>query len=337
MAAGEEQDPADRLEAYQRFLVRQREPSARDTLRIARDTRLKREAQEQATTDAVESRWQDGWAFWDSVTFSLQQNGLHMLERSGTEDGHSPMREALLLLHFSATITFQEIRALLRAGYWAGAAARWRALHEVTVTSVVVAQGGVEVAKRYLDHGYVVQTRRLAEYMDAHNRGPVSATELEERRRRSDDLVEQHSLSDQSASFRNAYGWAAPLMPKGKNQRRIPPSFDRLERIAGLSQHRLLVATAHGLVHNDSGGVLTAVVAQPTEWALGPIHHFIDTVARPALLSVQHAVPATHFGFEPDLNDFARLLGLFGTTTVTLATQAFAAFEQPNEPQIDRP
>src|SRR5271165_6398888 len=57
----------------------------------------------------------------------------------------------LTLIHSSATVTLYEIRTLLLEGLWAGAAARWRALHELTVTAVLVARGGGAIARRYLN------------------------------------------------------------------------------------------------------------------------------------------------------------------------------------------
>jgi hypothetical protein len=51
-----------------------------------------------------------------------------------------------------------ESRCLAVAGYWVGAAARWRGLHELAVTARLIAESGSKIAQRYLDHGFVVQT-----------------------------------------------------------------------------------------------------------------------------------------------------------------------------------
>lgn len=329
--ASDPNPPSMTADAYMRLLEREREPTALDTLRLARSTAAKRAAARTELSDGIAAAWPAGWDYWDSVTFALEQNGLHLLKRTSVEDDHSKMRDALSLLHSSATLTFHEIGVLLRAGLWAGAAARWRALHEVTVTATVIAAAGVPTAERYLDHGYVVQTRRLAEYMETHGRGPVSAVELSIRTERSEKLSGRHTEPDSGVSFREPYGWAAHLMPFGKKGKRVPPTFVRLEELAGLNDLRLLVGSAHGLVHNDSGGVVTAVLVESGQWALGPTPQFTETVARPALISIRHSVLATHGGFEPELNDFARLIGLFATSTAELAAQGVVAFERPAE------
>lgn len=326
----EPSNTAGRAEAYQ-LLLRETDSAAWDTLRLARDSRPRRDAQRRELCEGIGSRWTVGWDYWDAVTFALQQNGLHLLKRSAIEDDHSKMREALLLLHCSATVTFQEIGALLQGGLWAGAAARWRALHEVAVTASVIAASGTATAERYLDHGYVVQTRRLSEYMQAHGRGPVDTAELAVRIERSEAISLRHTTPDLGVRFRDSYGWAAPLMPMGKKDKRVPPSFDRLEDLADLKDLRLLVASAHGLVHNDAAGVITAVLADPGHWALGPVPSFTETVARPALITIQRAVATTHGAFEPELNDFARLLGMFASVTIALGRHGVEAFE-PQEP-----
>ncbi len=112
----------------------------------------------------------------EHITFALEQHGLLMLERidAVAEDQHTPVRSCLALIHSAATITFEEIRHLSQQGYWVGAAARWRGLHELAVTARLIVEGGPGIAQRYLDHGLVVQTRRLHSYYERHGTGPVS-------------------------------------------------------------------------------------------------------------------------------------------------------------------
>ena len=63
------------------------------------------------------------------------------------------------------------------------------------MTALLVADGGPAIAQRYLDHGYVVQTRRLFAYMDAHGVGPVSLTELAQRSEEAASLEERHEIA----------------------------------------------------------------------------------------------------------------------------------------------
>jgi Family of unknown function (DUF5677) len=94
----------------------------------------------------------------------MQQNGALMLQRMDEvgEDNHSDVRESLTLIHSSATVTLYEIRTLLLEGLRGGAAGRWRALHELTVTAALLARGGKTIARRYLDHGFVTQTEVIS-------------------------------------------------------------------------------------------------------------------------------------------------------------------------------
>ena len=68
-------------------------------------------------------------------------------------------------------MTLHEIATLLQAGLWSGAAGRWRALHELAVTGTVLATSGSAIAGRFLDHSFVVQTKRLRAFQLAHGGG----------------------------------------------------------------------------------------------------------------------------------------------------------------------
>ncbi|MEU1250666.1 DUF5677 domain-containing protein [Micromonospora arida] len=276
----------------------------------------------------IYDRWVQGWEYFDAVIYAMQQNGVLLLQRDDeVEDDHSEVRRALSLIHSSGTIVLYEIRTLLAAGLWSGGAARWRALHELAVTAKLVAEGERAMATRYLSHGFVVQTDRLLKYWEAHGRGPVAHHELLKRQERCRQLIDELTLPEESRSFRDSYGWAAPLMPISRSGKRIPPTFDRLEKLAGLEQLRLLVSGAHGLVHADSAGSAAAVVMGDDAWALGPVPNFAETVARPALMSAIHCIGSTHLGFESEINDFAQDIGLLAGAAMKLAGWGVEAFE----------
>jgi Family of unknown function (DUF5677) len=258
----------------------------------------------------------------------MQQNGVLMLQRMNEvgEDDHSDVRTALSLIHSSATVTLYEIRTLLLEGLWAGAAGRWRALHELTVTAVLVARGESAIARRYLNHGFVIQTERFTRFYNHHARGPLSPDELSRRQAKAETLIDRFTLPDQRGSFKDPYGWAAPLMPFDDKGKRIKPSFGKLEKLAELDDYRELVFSAHGLAHTDSGGVTAISVLGPGQYVMGPVDAFISTVARPALLSASHCVAATHLGFENQINEFAQLLGLLASGIMKLTARAVDIF-----------
>lgn len=323
---------ATTLATYWEFLQANIAGAGTDAMRSAAESLHSRTARDKGVRDEVNTLWSSGWVHFDTVIFAMEQNGLAMLQRSGaTDDDHSPVRDALSLLHSSATMTLHEIRHLLLGGLWVGAAARWRALHEVAVTATLIAKNGADIAQRYLDHGFVVQTKRLAEFHAVHTRGPVPAATLSERLAEAESITKAHALDDQTSPFSAQYGWAIPLMAPRKSGRQPAPSFDALERLAGMQEVRLLVVSAHGHVHNDPAGVRAAVLMEEGSWSLSPIARFTETVARPALMSVIHLVPATHLGFEPDLNPFSKLLGLLGAAICENASKGVAAFEAKPE------
>lgn len=276
----------------------------------------------------------------EAICFGLEQHGIWMLDRIDTvdEDSHTPVRSVLALIHSASTITIREIILLAEHGYWVGAAARWRGLHELAVTARLVADCGPVIAQRYLDHGLVVQTRRLKDYRQRHDVGPVPKEALDERDREARRLEQQHEVANSMARFRDAYGWAIPLVPKDRSGRHVRPTFERLEQLAQFHHRRLLVASAHGLVHNDAAGVRTAVLLDEG-YSLGPVPQFTATVLRPTLESVIFLVAATHTCFEPELDsDFARLLSLQGAGLLALASDALDESDEgrPRGPKTER-
>lgn len=172
------------FEDLEAFLSTTGPKMAQDTLKSATASREERSAATGVVAAKITEKWGDGLACLDAVTFAMGQNGLMMLKRldeideSQPDDPHQTVRVVLALQQFNALLVLQEIGVLLGAGFWSGAAARWRALHEAAVTARIIAAHGPFLAQRYLDHGFVVQTRRLKLYFDEHGVGPVSLDEL---------------------------------------------------------------------------------------------------------------------------------------------------------------
>ena len=206
---------------FQDFVAANAAGMAADLLRTARESQNDDEARTRRVREALEASWPEGMASMRAALFAMAQHGLWMLkrldevQRDSPRDPHQPVRIGLALLQSSATITLGEIRTLLEGGYWAGAAARWRALHESAVAAKLIAQGGPRIAQRFLDHGYVVQTRRLSEYLDNHGVGPVPEEELRDRIARADELERTNAVVDSKYPFGSQYAWAVPLMPLG--------------------------------------------------------------------------------------------------------------------------
>lgn len=316
---------AARLE---RLILQEAEAVAESILAQSQDRKKQAETYARIRGE-IQQKWEPGWKYFDGVIYAMQQSGLLLSERAGqVEDDHSLVRHVLCMLHSNATTILYEIRTLLSEGLWSGGAGRWRALHELTVTAKLIAEQGADLAERYLNHSHVVQTERLARYWEAHHRGPVPPDELARRKRVAESLVRRFTLPNEDGrTFKDTYGWAAPLMPIGKSGKLTRPTFDKLEKLAGLEDLRLLVNGAHGLVHADSGGVVTSSLVGDDGLVLGPIPDFVETVARPALLSARDCIGATHLGYEPAINEFAQVLTLLAAGAMKLAGLGVQAFE----------
>jgi Family of unknown function (DUF5677) len=158
--------------AIEQAIVDRASDAARDIIALSRESQASTAARMDAVASQIEETWHHGWVPFDACIFAAQQNSLLLLRRGDqVKDGHSPKRDALTLLHCAAVLQLLEIRQLLRVGLWAGAAARWRSLHEVAVTAKILASHSVSTAQRYIDHAFIVQTRRLGEYQDRYGVG----------------------------------------------------------------------------------------------------------------------------------------------------------------------
>jgi hypothetical protein len=268
----------DTLAELREFLENNATGMAHDTLSSAADSREKRRADAAEVSQAIRERWSEGLAALDAVIFAMGQNGLMMLKRldevdaADPNDSHQTVRVVLALQQFNALIVLQEIQVLLQAGFWSGGAARWRALHEATVTARVIAEGDAALAQRYLDHGFVVQTRRLAAYFDEHGVGPVAHAELASRSKKAAALEQTQDVSDASSKFCEPYGWAIPLMATNATG---APEHERAgearrPRSPTSSRHECARRGARGLRryrrHRPLGGRSVA------GWADGAIH-----------------------------------------------------------------
>lgn len=137
-------------------------------------------------------------------------------------------------------------------------------------------------------------------YFDEHGDGPLPGGEREERGVAAAALRQRNAVLDSEYAFHSSYGWAVPLMPLCRKGKRLTPTLDQLEKLAHTDHRRLLVATAHGLVHGDAAGVHTGVLMENTGSLLGPTERFVETVARPTLDTLINLVAARHLGFEAE-------------------------------------
>lgn len=116
---------------------------------------------------------------------------------------------ALIRLHSGATRVAGEIYALLLSGYPSGAYARWRTLHEISVTAMFVAQESKEVAERYIDHQAIKDYEDMKNYAKYEPSVPNKVAGLAGIEKLCRELLQVYGND-----FRRPYGWAHPVIKK---------------------------------------------------------------------------------------------------------------------------
>jgi hypothetical protein len=149
--------------------------------------------------------------------------------------------DSLVRLHAKGCLISKEIIVLLKNGYADGGHARWRALHEISVTAMFLAIHGSEAAKGYLDHEFVEAYRgasQLNKYQSRLNASAFSEQELAEFKSQYETVIEQYGKR-----FGKPYGWAAPFLDSRN------PTFFALEEKVGLDHWRPYYKWASQNVH----------------------------------------------------------------------------------------
>ena len=150
-------------------------------------------------------------------------NIAHLRSARPREDGRT---QALARLHIRACRIAREILLLLENGFTEGAQARWRTLHEVTVTAALIAEGGDSLAERYFDHEIVDRKKAL----DDHRRAVAAGGEPPVARRHTTALEEEFAaaVAKYGKQFRGMYGWASDQLGMP-----VDPKFHDLQEVAG--------------------------------------------------------------------------------------------------------
>lgn len=112
--------------------------------------------------------------------------------------------------HARACHISQEIMNLIKSGFADGAHARWRALHEVTVTAMFIAKHGRDCAKQFYRHDVTESYKGMLQHRKYENRlqakGPTDE-ELAKCKEIYDQLIEKYGKS-----FGQPYGWASHIL-----------------------------------------------------------------------------------------------------------------------------
>lgn len=190
-----------------------------------------------------ESRWKQGFDQLELLIHVATETGELFNERcrpSAAESGDQ-LFDVVVRLHAKGCLVSKEILALLKNGFADGAHARWRALHELSVTATFLAKHGPDAAQRYVDHEAVQAYKAAAQlnkFESRINSSGFSGAELEEFKAHRDDVIQRYGTD-----FKDDYGWAHPFITTGR------ANFAALELNVGLDHWRPYYKWASQNIH----------------------------------------------------------------------------------------
>lgn len=139
-----------------------------------------------------------------------------------------------------------EVQALLRNGFADGALSRWRTMHELAVTAMLIAERGPDVAERYVAHvgaDSIKAARQYKRFAAVLQHRPISAHEQKRLDALAVDLERKYGKP-----FLNDHGWAADTL---KNP---SPTFASIEAAVDLDRFRPYFKLASNTVHAGAKG-----------------------------------------------------------------------------------
>jgi hypothetical protein len=157
------------------------------------------------------------------------------------------LRTVLVRLHGRACQVAAEISTLMDNGFADGAMARWRTLYEIGIVAAVIAEGGDELAQRYIEYDLVESKSALDEYDRCHvalGYRPVSKRDRLQINFAYDKIVHANG-----PEFAKQYGWASTFLRKKK------VTFRELEEAADKALMRSHYKMASQKVHAGSKGI----------------------------------------------------------------------------------
>ena len=153
--------------------------------------------------------------------------------------------DVLTRLHARGCQVAKESLILLKNGLADGAHARWRTLHEITVTAMFISKYGRDVAERYVNHSVITEylnAQQYQQYCTLLGYEPLSPQFLDQLRVDKDEAVRRYG-----PAFEQDNGWAAGILRKTR--------FSDIERDVNLNHLRPFYKLANMNVHAGSTGI----------------------------------------------------------------------------------
>lgn len=156
------------------------------------------------------------------------------------DEDNNLVMAALADLYPKGLLVAQEILCLLKGGFPDGALARWRSLHELSVSAMYVAKHGDTAAKEYLQSFHFSARRAAVEINATSERSGLEKFTIEE-------LDERDALCKDAE---RVLGRKIDKDVKGEWPRITGKTFDALERDVGMDHWRPWYKWASGQVHS---------------------------------------------------------------------------------------
>lgn len=213
-----------------------------------RDARMRDFVQE------VDSFWHDSVEYLRLMCGLFFEQGEQIVQHACKNDS-ADWRwscKAASLLRARACQVLSEITVLIKCGFPEAALARWRTLHELAVTSLLIfdrEEGeGEGLAERFILHDIVEINRAQIAHNEHCQKLQMSPISDEER---SQVEKEVNGLCDRfGKNFGNRYGWASEVTGSAR------PNFSMLEKAVGLDYLRPYYSYASYGVHSNSRGLI---------------------------------------------------------------------------------
>lgn len=192
-----------------------------------------------------------------NIAFDLLETFIVICTEAGEEFNNSYRKKAveennlmfdlIVRHHARACLICQEILCLLKSGFADGAHARWRALHEVTVTAIFIAKYGQECAERFYLYDIVesyVGMKQHKKYEHRLNEKGPTQEELFECKKSYEQLIKKYGKS-----FGKSYGWASYIIRKER------VTFTDIEEDVKLDHMRPYYKLASQNIHAGTKGI----------------------------------------------------------------------------------
>ena len=184
-------------------------------------------------------RWEKAIDLFECLIKASEEAGIEHCDKlfSKSDESNDFKHEAVIKIHARSIQIAKEILALIKSGFADGANARWRSLHELSVTCLFLTENNNEVSKRYLDHEIVKIYKEAKDYNLVYKKlgySPISSKEFNQIKKNYDELIEYYG---KGFKYRNGFEWIPESILSNRNFRALEEhvKVDKLHPFYNLS------------------------------------------------------------------------------------------------------